>query len=80
MLFYPQAVAYYLRQNLVQIPLIAPNYMAGSKKFRDIEIEIDQSQDCEIESDVFLYNECNPRGGHNVSLSRNYFIDSNPIQ
>ena len=54
--------------------------MAGSKKFRDIEIEIDQSQDCEIESDVFLYNECNPRGGHNVSLSRNYFIDPNPIQ
>ena len=56
-------MAYYLRQNLIQIPLIAPNYMAGCKRFRDFELELTQDGE-QIESDVFLYNECNPRGDH----------------
>merc|ERR1719323_55902 len=29
MIQYLQAVAYYLRQNLTQVPLISPNYSAG---------------------------------------------------
>ena len=39
--------------------------MAGCKRFRDIELEIDLSEGREIESDVFLYNECNLRD-HNL--------------
>ena len=59
---YLQAVAFYLRQNLLQIPLITPNYMNGFKGFRDSHMDL--SGGCEagqIESDVFLYNEANPR-------------------
>ena len=36
---YLQAISYYLRQNLLQIPLIAPNYMAGCRRFRDLDLD-----------------------------------------
>jgi len=64
---YLQAVAYYLRQNMVQIPLIAPNYTAGScQKFRDFGDNLDLSsiERTYLDNDVFLYNDSNPRGGH----------------
>ena len=59
---YLQAVAFYLRQNLLQIPLITPNYMNGCKGFRDCHMELSGSEESgQIESDVYLYNEANPR-------------------
>ena len=62
---YLQAVAYYLRQNLVQLPLIAPNYMANSKKFGDFSQDESESGQGQVETDVFLYNDYNQKGGHN---------------
>ena len=41
-------MAYYLRQNLTQVPLISPNYSAGCERFRDGD---------DTECDIFLYNE-----------------------
>ena len=59
---YLQALAFYLRQNLLQIPLITPNYMNGCKGFRDCHMDLSGSEETgQIESDVYLYNEANPR-------------------
>ena len=54
-------ISYYLRQNLLQIPLITPNYMNGCRGFRDYDLGGEAGQ---IESDVYLFNEANPRGDH----------------
>ena len=67
---YLQAISYYLRQNLLQIPLIAPNYMAGCRRFRDLDLDMAQPEGGHIQSDVFLYNECNPRGDHKVWMEQ----------
>ena len=71
---YLQAVAYYLRQNLVQIPLIAPNYMAGCKKFKDFNMDLDQKESGQIENDVFLYNEFNQSVHQELLASKKSFI------
>jgi len=52
---------------MVQIPLIAPNYTAGScQKFRDFGDNLDllSIERTYLDNDVFLYNDSNPRGGH----------------
>ena len=65
---YMQAVAFYLRQNMVTIPLIMPNYTtASTARFKD---QCREGEGEEVgsggicENDVFLYNDANPRGGH----------------
>ena len=63
---YMQAVAFYLRQNMVTIPLIMPNYTtASTARFKDQCGEgEDFASGSQCENDVFLYNDANPRGGH----------------
>ena len=63
---YMQAVAFYLRQNMVTIPLIMPNYTTASTvRFKDQCREGEEVGCGSIcENDVFLYNDANPRGGH----------------
>ena len=62
---YLQAVAYYLRQNLVHIPLIAPNYMTNCRRFGDFYPDSPEGEAGQTETDVFLYNDYNQKGGHN---------------
>ena len=57
---YMQAVAFYLRQNMVTPPdpLITPNYTSTTTtRFKDQE-------EGNCENDVFIYNNFNSRGGH----------------
>ena len=65
---YLLAIVFYLKQNLVQIPLmLQPNYMAGNtRRFRDIGLTDELSPNMHgCDSDIFIYNDHNEKGGRN---------------
>ena len=67
---YMMAIIFYMKQNIIQVPyILMPNYSAGNtKRFRDIkpneELHLSPNQNIS-DSDIFLYNDHNEKGGRN---------------
>ena len=73
---YLTALVYYLKQNLVHVPattvgnlsstLLLPNYSTGNtRRFRDIGLQEEQLSPQAVDSDIFLWNDYNEKGGRN---------------